>query len=274
LLTNSEPYYTETVMRYLLKGTLEQFPDWRDFFDYTIVSACKPDFYQNERTLVQLTPEQLQSAGMVASGAAVFAGGCSRVLEELSGHRGDEVLYVGDHTFGDILRAKKRPGWRTAMIVEELKNEIVLERSLAGEYQLIDQMVARRNGTILEVNRLRRRLQQIVHRSSDPGLAAEDRARLQEQIQANEARVRALEDDVAAIGVSVKERKALVERGFNKHWGKLFKCGEINSRFGHQVKDFACIYTSSVSNFLAYPDSMYFRSSREIMPHEMGLESG
>jgi hypothetical protein len=273
LLTNSEPYYTETVMRHLLHGTVEQFADWRDYFDYVVVSACKPDFYQNERALVAMTAEQLQAAGMRHSGV-VYTGGCSRVLEELSGHRGDEVLYVGDHTFGDILRAKKRPGWRTAMIVEELKNEIDLERSLAGEYQVIDQMVARRNATILEGNRLRRRLQQIVHRSADPGLPDEDRARLQEQSQVLDTRLRAQEDDVAALGVSVKERKALVERRFNKHWGKLFKCGEINRRFGHQVKDFACIYTSSVSNFLAYPDSMYFRSSREIMPHEMGLEAG
>jgi len=38
------------------------------------------------------------------------------------------------------------------------------------------------------------------------------------------------------------------------------------------VKDFACIYTSAVSNFLAYPGDMYFRSTREIMPHEMGLD--
>jgi 5'-nucleotidase len=274
LLTNSEPYYTEIVMRHLLNGVVESHPNWRDYFDYVVVSASKPGFYQNERGLVALTPDELQVAGMSIGATAVYSGGCSRALEEMSGHRGDEVLYVGDHTFGDILRAKKRPGWRTAMIIEELKNEIALDRSLAGEYQVIDQMVARRNGTILEANRLRRRLHQIAHRrDADPNQPAEDRARLEEQVQQLDVRVRALDDEVASIGVSVKERKSLVERRFNKHWGKLFKCGEINSRFGHQVKDFACIYTSAVSNFLAYPESMYFRSTREIMPHEMGMET-
>jgi HAD superfamily 5'-nucleotidase-like hydrolase len=272
LLTNSEPYYTEIVMRYLLGGALESMRDWREYFDHVVVSAGKPGFYQNERPLVAMTGDEMEQAGM-QRGGPVYTGGCSRMLEELSGHRGDEVLYVGDHTFGDILRAKKRPGWRTAMIIEELKHEIELERSLAGEYQVIDELVSRRNGTILEGNRLRRRLHQLVHRrDGDAALPPEDRARLDEQIQQAEARIRSLEDEVTSLGVSVKERKVLVERRFNRHWGKLFKCGEINSRFGHQVKDFACIYTSAVSNFLAYPDSMYFRSTREIMPHEMGIE--
>jgi hypothetical protein len=260
-------------MRYLLHGVVEQYPVWRDYFDWVVVSASKPGFYQNERPLVALTEAERTAAGMACGGNPIHTGGCSRMLEDLSGHRGDEVLYVGDHTFGDILRAKKRPGWRTAMIVEELEREIDLERSLAGEYQVIDQMVARRNGAILEVNRLRRRLHQMAHRrDADPALPAEDRARFDEQVQGLDARLRALEDEIAALGVSVKERKALVERRFNPHWGKLFKCGEINSRFGHQVRDFACIYTSRVSNFPAYPESMYFRSSREIMPHEMGIE--
>jgi hypothetical protein len=41
------------------------------------------------------------------------------------------------------------------------------------------------------------------------------------------------------------------------------------SRFGHQLKDFACLYTSRVSNFLHYPSNFYFRSPVGLMPHEM-----
>jgi hypothetical protein len=120
---------------------------------------------------------------------------------------------------------------------------------------------------------MRRRL--AAHRAAAEAvmMAPEDRARLDEQVQALEARLRTTEEEISVLGSSVKERKAQVEAQFNKHWGKLFKCGEINSRFGHQVKDFACIYTSAVRNFMAYPESMYFRSPREIMPHEMGLET-
>ena len=158
------------------------------------------------------------------------------------------------------------------MLIEELRREIELDRALVPEYQHVDGLLTRRNNIILEINRLRRRLQQQANRRGDPGMAPEDLGRLAEQTESLHARVQALQTEMAHINAEVKERKVQIDRRFNKHWGKLFKCGDINSRFGQQVKDFACIYTSAVSNFLAYPDDMYFRSTREIMPHEMGLD--
>jgi HAD superfamily 5'-nucleotidase-like hydrolase len=273
LLTNSEPYFTQIVMHHLLDGAHDSYPAWRDYFDVVVVSARKPDFYESERQLVLLGQEEMRAAGMPANCAPVHVGGSARALERHAGHSGEEVLYVGDHTFGDILRAKKRPGWRTAMLIEELRSEIELDRSLAPEYQHVDGLLAKRNAIILEINRLRRRLQQHPHREGDPALTADDRTRLNEQAGTMAARLETLQAELAATNASVKERKARIDHRFNKHWGKLFKCGDINSRFGQQVKDFACVYTSTVSNFLAYPDDMYFRSTREIMPHEMGLES-
>jgi hypothetical protein len=40
---------------------------------------------------------------------------------------GSEVLYVGDHIYGDILRSKKSLGWRTMLVVPELENELALQ---------------------------------------------------------------------------------------------------------------------------------------------------
>src|SRR4030095_13668126 len=60
-----------------------------------------------------------------------------------------------------------------------------------------------------------------------------------------------------------------VEEGFNRYWGLLFKEGNENSRFGEQVEQYACIYTSRVSNFLFYSPAQYFRSPRDLMPHEV-----
>ena len=37
---------------------------------------------------------------------------------------GEDVLYVGDHLYSDVLRSKRTLGWRTAMIVPELEEEI------------------------------------------------------------------------------------------------------------------------------------------------------
>lgn len=272
LLTNSEAYYTETVMRYLLNGALEQYSDWRNYFDVVVVSAGKPDFYQQDRPMPELGEAEMEQAGLRGDGPPVYTRGCARLLEERIGHRGDEILYVGDHTFGDILRAKKRPGWRTAMLIEELRREIELDRALQPRTREVDALLARRTHLALEMNRLRRRAQHLAHRGDAEELPAEDRSRALDMAQALDKRVQALQDEVADTLATVKERKAELERHYNVHWGKLFKCGDINSRFGHQVKDFACVYTSAVSNFLAYPDSMYFRSMRDLMPHEMSLD--
>ena len=37
---------------------------------------------------------------------------------------GESVLYVGDHLYSDVLRSKRTLGWRTALIVPELDDEI------------------------------------------------------------------------------------------------------------------------------------------------------
>ena len=44
---------------------------------------------------------------------------------------GAQVLYVGDHIYGDILRSKKTLGWRTMLVVPELAHEMeCLERAV------------------------------------------------------------------------------------------------------------------------------------------------
>ena len=60
-----------------------------------------------------------------------------------------------------------------------------------------------------------------------------------------------------------------VEEGFNRYWGLLFKEGNENSRFGSQVEQYACLYTSRVSNFLYLSPMQYLRAQRDRMPHEM-----
>ncbi len=59
-----------------------------------------------------------------------------------------------------------------------------------------------------------------------------------------------------------------VNRSYNPHWGPLFKEGVEHSVFGGQVEDYACLYTSHVSNFLAYSPTRYYRAPRDRMPHE------
>ena len=55
---------------------------------------------------------------------------------------------------------------------------------------------------------------------------------------------------------------------FNPWWGLIFKMNNKNSLFGEQVEDYACLYTSRVSNFINYSPLHYFRAPRQPMAHE------
>lgn len=46
------------------------------------------------------------------------------MISQMIGAQGKDVLYVGDHIFGDILRSKKQRGWRTFLVVPELSTEV------------------------------------------------------------------------------------------------------------------------------------------------------
>lgn len=52
--------------------------------------------------------------------------GSSDIVCELLLVKGKDILYVGDHIFGDILKSKKRQGWKTFLVVPELSRELKL----------------------------------------------------------------------------------------------------------------------------------------------------
>jgi len=64
-------------------------------------------------------------------------GSCD-VFSSLIGAKGKDVLYVGDHIFGDILKSKKTRGWRTFLVVPEMTQELyvwVTKRHLVDQLQ-------------------------------------------------------------------------------------------------------------------------------------------
>lgn len=54
----------------------------------------------------------------------IYSGGSCEVFSKMMGCRGKDVLYIGDHIFGDVLRSKKGRGWRTFLVVPELAQEL------------------------------------------------------------------------------------------------------------------------------------------------------
>jgi 5'-nucleotidase len=256
LLTNSDLAYTDLVLAYTFGGEAVQFGDWRDAFDVVLVEAGKPRFFLPE---VSGTPvERIEVRG---SGTRILRGGDASSFERALGHLGDEILYFGDHTFGDILRSKKSQGWRTAMIVPELRRELRVTQKTAPQMNELAELNRRLDYLRVERGRLEKRSRR--HREGEdadvpPGEntgPADERLRMAQEWA-----------DLVRSMEAVGDR---CDRAYNPYWGALFREGREVSYFGQQVKEFACIYTARVSNFVHYPADHYFQAPGDLMPHEL-----
>lgn len=261
LLTNSERHYTDVLFRHLFDD-----PDgtrWRKAFDFVVVEARKPKFFRRHTH----SGDFVDTSG---PGAPLFAGGDVWTLEKHLGHAGDEILYWGDHTYGDILRSKKTVGWRTAMIIPELERELDISDHVGSELSKLTSFLRERDlldqeetMTRVEIGRLESMHDQINETSH------EARGSLARKVAVAKHRL----DELVAARAKIHDVIAAQDRAcsdmYNPWWGPLFREGNEISRFGHQVKDFACVYTSRVSNFLNYPVNTYFRAPLEKMSHEL-----
>jgi len=248
LLTNSDYAYTDWVLRWVMNDG-ERDRSWWSFFDLIVTDSHKPGFFQEG-----IPWKRLEVAD---HSVPCFSGGNVRLLEEKLGARGDEVLYVGDHIFGDILRSKKSSGWRTVMIVEELEHEIRVALGSEELRAVIDQLEMENSDLLARVARLRRRQERAAAVGApEPrgGFSAEEKE-LGARLTRNMLRINELEEEI--------------RRRYNPWWGSLCKVDGELSRFGDQMRDFACLYTARVSNFLYYPPGRYFLSPVEFLPHEI-----
>ena len=67
-----------------------------------------------------------------------------------------------------------------------------------------------------------------------------------------------------------KDSPLKIDRGLNKLWGRkgsVFTERHDASFFGEQLVNYACLYTSRVSNFLFVSPNRYFRAPHGSMPH-------
>jgi HAD superfamily 5'-nucleotidase-like hydrolase len=277
LLTNSAWDYTEAVMAHLLGASLPAYPNWRSYFDVVIVAGQKPAFFTEKNVFVEI-----DGAGNIKGAHhgpfarnRIYQGGNIHDFEEYAAARGDKILYIGDHIYGDMLRAKKSSVWRTAMILQELEEELTqvernkekLERVAHLERQCI-----RIDSEISYQQLLLKSLQKLADEEGSPSLSLPPSPSLSTIDAAKHEAKRRLDELRGAMKAASEEQERLdqeVDAAFNRYWGAIFREGTENSRFGEQVEDYACVYTSRVSNFLAYSPLRYFRSPRDHMPHEL-----
>ncbi|HEX4446691.1 MAG TPA: HAD-IG family 5'-nucleotidase [Polyangiaceae bacterium] len=275
VLTNSRWSYTDKMMTYLLDGEMSEYPHWRNYFDVVIVAATKPAFFQERRPLMERDGESLEPAAFPLERGKIYEGGNLHDLERALGAAGDEILYVGDHIYGDILRSKKESAWRTAMIIQELETEVQAHESCREDFVRSEFLEDGRDRLEDELRfyqvrykELSRRIDHAQHgaagaKANGHSEAETERTRIKRAIDRVRARLRHVEAELQAI-----ERR--IDLRFHPYWGSLLKEETEQSSFGAQVEEYACLYTSRVSDFLLYSPQQYYRSPRDEMAHELG----
>uniref|UniRef100_A0A8R1TNW8 5'-nucleotidase n=1 Tax=Onchocerca volvulus TaxID=6282 RepID=A0A8R1TNW8_ONCVO len=230
LLTNSNYNYTNGVLSYLIGS------DWTSYFDVSIVDAKKPLWFMKGTVFRQIdtatgTPKIGVHQGSLNKGD-VYAGGNADDFRRLFNIRDREVLYIGDHIFGDVLKSKKTKGWRTFLVIPELVKEISI---WSQRHDLFEK--------VLEMTK---------HIEA-----------MYNQINAGAAQLTIQEGNI-----QIREKTQEMDNYYSK-MGSLFRSGPRTTFFASQVERFADLYSSSCYNLLYYPLFYFFRAPMTLMPHEV-----
>jgi HAD superfamily 5'-nucleotidase-like hydrolase len=266
LLTNSRWPYTDKMMQHLLGGAMAEYPSWRNFFDIVVCAATKPAFFTERRPLLEREGAEVRPATFPLERGRIYEGGNLQDLERALAVSGDEVLYVGDHIYGDILRSKKDSAWRTAMIIQELETEVAAYEDCKDDIARTVELEDHRDRLEDELRFYQARFKELSNKKQNGnghGAAEAEKIRVKRMLE----RVRGLLRQVDAEQTALEKR---TDFRFHPYWGSLLKEGNEQSSFGAQVEEYACLYTSRVSNFLLYSPQQHFRSPRDVMAHEIG----
>lgn len=253
ILTNSEYSYTKLLLDYAITPFLKKGESWSDLFEFVITLANKPRFfYDNLRFLHIDTKTGFMSnvQGHIIPG--VYQGGNAKQFTENLNLRGDEILYIGDHIYGDILRLKKDCNWRTALVVEELGDEIAAQiKALPLERKIVQTQSLKEEAEQQYVD--------FCTKSID-----EDSEKYDQQIQELQVQISVLDTQIASY---LQDQINY----FNPKWGRIFRAGAEESYFAYQVDRFACIYMEKLADFLEHSPITYFRAHKRMLTHDLEL---
>ncbi|MCB9567895.1 MAG: HAD-IG family 5'-nucleotidase [Myxococcales bacterium] len=274
LLTNSFYPYTDDVLRYVLGGQLATYESWHSYFDWIVVGARKPGFFTGQQPFQELDVrgKAIGEPTMEPRRGRIYQGGNQLGLQRALGVTADEVLYVGDHIYGDIVRSKKSSGWRTALIVDDLEHDLEVRRARRITLEEIEHLSQLQINLTDEIS-AQRYLSRLLSRMTTAdlvraGVAAEGAEALLDetraQVRARFDRLRKYEEETAE---TLQRRIAEIDGAFNKYWGSVFAARKDTSRFGDQVDAYACVYTSRVTNFRFVSPVKYFHAPHGSLPH-------
>lgn len=253
LITNSEWGYTQPMMRYAFDAALGRLgaTTWRELFDLVVIAANKPRFFSESPPAFRMVdPERglLEPHYGPYRLGEVYHGGSAALVERSLGLAGDQILYVGDHLFGDVHVSKRALRWRTALIMREIEAEIADAEGFAGDEVILRQLMGEKRALEGELSALRL-----------SGLKAGGAPPEFDDVY---AAIRALDERITPYAVRAGELG-------NREWGPLMRAGNDKSLYARQVEKYADVYTSRVSNFLARTPFAYLRATRTSLPHDL-----
>ncbi|CAN8008723.1 unnamed protein product [Ixodes pacificus] len=240
LLTNSDYAYTAKIMQYLFDFPNTKHRSWESYFDYIVVDALKPLFFGEGTILRQVDT----TTGALRIGShigplqlgQVYSGGSCDVFTEFVGAKGKDVLYIGDHIYGDILKSKKTRGWRTFLMIPELARELHVSIS---------------QWTLFE------KLQELDICLGD----------IYKNLDSSSTDV----PDISKLRQSIRESSHELDMCYGI-LGSMFRSGSRQTFFADQICRYADIYGYTFVNLMYYPFSYMFRAPPMLMPHESTVD--
>lgn len=251
VITNSDFNYTKLLLDYTINPFLKEHKDWSELFEITITLASKPRFFTTKTSFLSIDPKtgsMTNTEGKITKG--IYQGGYAGRLQKDLGLEGDEILYLGDHIYGDVVSIKKTFNWRTALVLEPLAEEIeAIKKSAAIQTEIDKQMLAK-EALETKLNHL-------------------DMKKHEFQEETPKEELNALFTEVDKVNNAISDLLEQHRQFFNPYWGEMMRAGLEESRFADQVEKYACIYMTKVADLGEYSPRTYFRPQRRILPHEL-----
>lgn len=251
IVTNSDFDYTNTLLSYAIDEFLPKGQKWTDVFKWVVTLSNKPRFFYDQLPILKVDPKtgRMQNhSGELLPG--IYQGGSSSHLSNHWDVTGDEILYVGDHIYGDILRLKKDCEWRTALIVEELEYEVEQNKLGLAVSKKIQVLMKKKIDLEEELNIF-------------VAEAIENDKSVDESIKKSfKAKIDVVDAEILPL---LNEQRNL----HNPYWGEIMRVGIEESQFANQVERFADIYMTDLNDLMMQSPRTYLRSIRRQMPHDI-----
>lgn len=253
VLTNSEFYYTKLLMDYAINPYLKDHKHWTELFEIVVTFSAKPKFFYDNAPFLAVDPVSGTMTNFDQKLVpGVYQGGGARKFTSDLGLNGDDILYIGDHIYGDILRLKKDCNWRTAIVVEELSTEIENNKKAEPINAEIDFLMQKKEPL-------------------EDGLTLLMTAKIEKDRPVSEAEIEKLQKSIAEIDTQISQLIRQQQALYNSNWGQLMRAGNEESYFAYQVDRYACIYMSTLDELLTCSPRQYFRAPRRPLSHEIDI---